>query len=62
MLVITEHFSRIEEEILLTIDDEGHRVMLREIEPTIPQYFTSHSKQKVAHEFDDGPPGLKDIE
>ena len=62
MLVITNHFSRIEEEILLTIDDEGHRVMVREIDPTIHQYFTSHNKQKVAHESNEGPSGVEDIE
>ncbi|KAJ8424127.1 hypothetical protein Cgig2_002653 [Carnegiea gigantea] len=62
MLVITDHFLQIEEEILLTIDGEGNRVMLREIEPTIPQYFTSHSKRKVAHESNDGPPWFEDIE
>ncbi|KAJ8445636.1 hypothetical protein Cgig2_018577 [Carnegiea gigantea] len=58
-LVIMDHFSWIEEEILLTIDDEGHRVMVREIGPTIHQYFASQSKQKVAYESNDGPPDSK---
>jgi len=34
MLIATDVFTRIEEEILLTLEDEGHRVIVREIATT----------------------------
>ena len=40
MLIATNVFTWIEEEILLTLEDEGHRVIVTEIAPTFQQYIS----------------------
>lgn len=49
MLIATDYFSQIEEEILFTLEDEGHRVVVREIGPTIHQYISGITKHSEAH-------------
>jgi len=50
MLIAIDYFSQIEEEILFTLEDEAHRVIMREIGPTIHQYFSDITKHIEAHE------------
>ncbi|KAJ8445979.1 hypothetical protein Cgig2_001297 [Carnegiea gigantea] len=62
VLIATYCFTRIEEEILFTLEDEGHRVIVREIGPTVQQYFSGLTKHVKANESTSGPPGFEDIE
>ncbi|KAJ8433576.1 hypothetical protein Cgig2_012589 [Carnegiea gigantea] len=62
MLVVTDMFYQIEEKILLTIDDKGHRVIVREIGPAIQQHIYAHPQNLAPNESTGHVPGFEDIE
>ena len=62
MLIATDVFTRIEEEILLTLEDEGHRVIVREIATTFQQYISGILNQTPGNKYICDPPGFEDIE